>query len=163
MLHGHFVQQTEEVGNEDRWKCLRNGILNHETGSLIFPAQEQAIQTTVIKEKIDKSQEQTIGRMYSRADETLNHIARECSRLAERECKRRNDRIGRCIHLKICRASAILFKSKWYEYQTKVVIVKDCCKILCDFAAQTDYFTTARRPDMIFIDKKLYPMRSYTL
>ena len=109
-LHGHFVQQTEEVGNEDRWQCLRNGILNRETESLIFPAQEQAIRTNVIKEKINKSQEQTICRMYSRADETLNHIVRECSRLAQRECKRRNDRIGRRIHLKICRASVILFK-----------------------------------------------------
>ena len=70
MLHGHFVQQTEEVGNEDRWQCLQNGILNRETESLIFPAQEQAIQTNVMKEKIDKSQKQTICRMHSRADET---------------------------------------------------------------------------------------------
>ena len=69
-LHGHFVQQTEEIGNEDRWQCLRNGILNRETESLIFPAQEQAIQTNVMKEKIDKSQKQTICRMHSRADET---------------------------------------------------------------------------------------------
>ena len=130
---------------------------------MIFPAQEQAIGTNVIKEKIDKSQEQTICRMYSRANDTLNQIVSECSRLAQRECKRRNDRIRRRIHLKICRASVILFKSKLYEHQIKAVIENDCCKILCDFTAQTDYFTTARRLDMIFINKKLYPMTSYTL
>ena len=59
MLHGQFVQQTKEVGNQDRWQWLRNGTLKRETESLIFAAQEQAIRTNVIKGKIDKSQEQT--------------------------------------------------------------------------------------------------------
>ena len=56
MLHGQFVQQTKEVGNQDRWKWLRNGTLKRETESLTFAAQEQAIGTNVIKGKIDKSQ-----------------------------------------------------------------------------------------------------------
>ena len=59
MLHGQFVRQTKEVGNQDRWQWLRNGTLKRETESLIFAAQEQAIRTNVIKGKIDKSQEQT--------------------------------------------------------------------------------------------------------
>ena len=59
MLHGQFVRQTKEVGNQDRWQWLRNGTLKRQTESLIFAAQEQAIRTNVIKGKIDKSQEQT--------------------------------------------------------------------------------------------------------
>ena len=59
MLHGQFVRQTKEVGNQDRWQWLRNGTLKRETKSLIFASQEQAIRTNVIKGKIDKSQEQT--------------------------------------------------------------------------------------------------------
>ena len=54
MLHGQFVRQTKEVGNQDRWQWLRNGTLKRETESLIFAAQEQAIRTNVIKGKIDK-------------------------------------------------------------------------------------------------------------
>ena len=32
-LHGQFIQQTREVGSQDRWKWLRNGILKRETDS----------------------------------------------------------------------------------------------------------------------------------
>ena len=35
-----------------------------------------------------------------------------------------------------------------------MVIENVSCKILWDFTVQTDHFITARRPDMIFIDKK---------
>ena len=31
MLHGQFVRQTKEVGNQDRWQWLRNGTLKRET------------------------------------------------------------------------------------------------------------------------------------
>ena len=85
MLHGQFVQQTKEVGNQDRWQWLRNGTLKRETESLIFAAQEQAIRTNVIKGNIDKSQEQTKCRMCSRADETINQLVSECPKLAQRE------------------------------------------------------------------------------
>ena len=54
-MHGQFMQQTKEVGNQDRWQWLRNATLKRETESLIFAAQEQAIRTNVIKGKIDKS------------------------------------------------------------------------------------------------------------
>ena len=114
MLHGQFVRQTKEVGNQDRWQWLRNGTLKRETESLIFAAQEQAIRTNVIKGKIDKSQEQTKCRMCSRAGETVTHIVSECPKLAQREYKRMHDSVGRRIHLKICRANGIHVKSKWY-------------------------------------------------
>ena len=74
MLHGQFVQQTKEIGNQDSWQRLQNGTLEHETESLIFAAQEQAIPANVIKGKIDKSQEQTECRTCSGADETLTTL-----------------------------------------------------------------------------------------
>ena len=43
-----------------------------------------------------------------------------------------------------------------YEHQPEAVIENDSCKILRDFNVQTNHFITARRPDMIFIDKKHY-------
>ena len=43
MLHGQYVRQTKEVGNQDWWQWLQNGTLKRETESLIFAAQEQSI------------------------------------------------------------------------------------------------------------------------
>ena len=76
MLHDHFVQQTKEEGNQDRWQWLQNGTLSHETERLIFAAQEQCIRTNPINGR--KSQEQAKCRMCSRIDQTINHIVSEC-------------------------------------------------------------------------------------
>ena len=86
MLHAQFVQQTKEVGNQEKWQWLQNGTLKRETENLIFAAQ-----INVMKTKVDKSQEQRKCRMCSRADETINHIVSECPKLAQREYKRRHD------------------------------------------------------------------------
>ena len=131
MLHCQLVRQTKEVGNQDKWQWLRNGTLKRET-----------------------EQEQTKYRICSNADETINHIVNECPKLAQREYKRRHDRIGGLIHWEICGANGIHVKSKWYEHQPQSVIENDSCKILRDFTVQTDHFITARRPDMVFIDKE---------
>ena len=69
---------------------MRNGTLKCEIENLICAAQEQAIQTNIIKGKIDKSQEQTKCRMCSRVDETINHIVSECPKLAQKEYKKRH-------------------------------------------------------------------------
>ena len=88
----------------------QNGTLKRETESLIFAAQEQAIQTDVIQGRINKSQEQTKCRMCSRIDETINYIVRECPKLAQRAYKKRYDWIGSCIHCKIYGANRIHVK-----------------------------------------------------
>ena len=101
---------------------MQNGTLKRDTESLIFAAQEQALRTIVIQGMIDKSQDQTECGICSRADETINHIVSECPKLAQRECKRRHDWIGRRIHWEICRANGIHVKPKWYEHQPEAVI-----------------------------------------
>ena len=91
-------------------------------------------------------------RMCSRADETINHIV-ECPKLAQKEYKRRYDCIERHTHWKIYGANGMHVKPKWYEHQPETVTENDSYKILCDFTVQTDRFITARRFDIIFIDK----------
>ena len=55
ILHSQFVRQTKEVGDQDRWKWLRNGTtLKRETENLICAVQEQSILTNLIKGKIAK-------------------------------------------------------------------------------------------------------------
>ena len=58
------------------------------------------------------------------------------------------------IHWEICGATGIHVKSKWYEHQPEVVIENDSCKFLWNFTVHTDHFITARRTDIIFIDKE---------
>ena len=46
----------------------------------------------------------------------------ECSKLAQKEYKRRHDWFGTKIHWKICRKYGIEVKEKGYEHKPKVVI-----------------------------------------
>ena len=140
---------------------MQNGTLKRETESLIFASQEQAIRTNPIKGKTDKSQEQTKCRMCSGADGKINHIASECPKISQKEYKKRHDWIGKHIHWEICVANGIHVKPKWHEYQPETVIENDSWKILWDFTTQTDHFITARRPDMIFIDKEYNECQIY--
>ena len=61
-------------------------------------AQEQAIRTNNIKAKIDKTQENSKCRMCGKAEESVNHVLSECSKLAQKEYKRRHGCFGMKIH-----------------------------------------------------------------
>ena len=80
--------------------------------------------------KVDKSQEGRKCRVFSRADEKINHVACECPKLAQKEYKRRHDRIGRRIYWEVCGANGIHVKPKRYEHQPGLVIENDSCRIL---------------------------------
>ena len=66
--------------------------LKRTTEGLIMAAQEQAIRTNHTKAKIDKTQENSKCRMCGKAEERVNHVLSECSKLAQRSIK--DDMIG---------------------------------------------------------------------
>ena len=44
--------------------------------------------------------------------------------------------------------------SKWYEQKPEGVLENENCKLLWDFTIQCDRMVEARRPDIVFVDKK---------
>ena len=52
-LNGQFFKLIGEVVGEEKWLWLRDGSIKRETESLIMAAQEHAIRTNAIKERID--------------------------------------------------------------------------------------------------------------
>ena len=87
-LHGQFFIQTTGKASEDWLGWLRKRSLKRTTEALIMAAQEQAIRTNNIKTKIDKTQENGKCRMCGKAEESVNHMLSECSKLARKEYKR---------------------------------------------------------------------------
>ena len=69
----------------------RKGNLKRETESLQITAQNNAIRTNHIKTRIDKMQQNSRCWLGGERDETINHIIRECSKLAKKEYKTRHD------------------------------------------------------------------------
>ena len=103
VLHGQYLRQTKEVRSDQCWGLLQNGDLKRETESLKVAAQNQSIRTNLAKAKIGKSQGGYFCRVCRKVDEIIDHIVRGCSNLAQKECKRRHDDLGKIVHWKLAR------------------------------------------------------------
>ena len=54
----------------------------------------------------------------------------------------------------LCKKVEIECEDKWFSHQPEPVLENDKCKILWDFAIQTDKKIEHRRPDIVVIDKE---------
>ena len=52
-------------------------------------AQNRSIKTNLVKAKIEKSQKDSLCRVCRKVDESIDHIASGCSKLVQKEYKRR--------------------------------------------------------------------------
>ena len=93
-------------------------------------------------------------RLSGDRDETFNHIISECSKLAQKEYKARNDWVGKVVHWEMCRKFQFDHTNKWYMHNPAPVLENDLHKLLLDFNIQTDHLIPARRPDPIIINKR---------
>ena len=69
-----------------------------QTEATIFAAQEQALRTNYVKNRIDGTIDNPLCRMCGEKGETVQHIVCECKKLAQWEYKRRHDNIAKFIH-----------------------------------------------------------------
>ena len=143
VLNGQYLRQTKEVRSDQCWAWLQNGDLKRETERLIVAAQNQSIRTNLVKARIDKSQGDSLCRICRKVDESIDHIASGCSKLAQKEYKRRHDNLGKIVHWKLARKCNFEAGDKWYEHEPESVLENEDYKILCDFSIQTDHVIEA--------------------
>ena len=89
--------------------------MKRETESLIVAAQNQSIRANLVKAKIDKSQGDSLCRVCRKVDESIDHIVSGCSKLVQKEYKRRHDKLGKIVHRKLARKCNFEAGDKWYE------------------------------------------------
>ena len=92
------MRQNKEVRSDQCWAWLQDGDLKRETESLTVAAQNQSIRTNLVKAKIDKSQRDSLCRVCRKVDESVDHIVSDCSKLAQKDYKRRHDNLGKILH-----------------------------------------------------------------
>ena len=107
-----------------------------------------------LQSKIDKMQQNSKCSLCSERDETINHIISECSKLAQKENKTWHDCVGKVIHWKLCKKLKFDHTNDWYMHNSTSLLENDTYKLPWDFDIQKDHLITARRPDLITINKK---------
>ena len=129
VLHGQYLRQTKVLRSDQCWDGLQNGDLKRETESLKVVAEKQSIRANLVKTRIDKSQGDSLRRMCTKVDESIDHIVSGCSKLAQ-EYKRRHDNLGKIVHWKVARKCNFEARDKWYEYEPESIleneIIKSC-------------------------------------
>ena len=63
VIHGQYLRETKEVRSDQCWAWLQNGDLKRETESLIVAALNQSRRTNLVKERIYKSQGDSLYRV----------------------------------------------------------------------------------------------------
>ena len=144
------MKQTIEIRSEKSWVWLQNGDFKRDTESLIVAAQNQSIRTNLVKAKIEKNQKDMLCSLCKTADESIDHVVSGCSKLAQKEYKRRRDNLGKIVHWKLANFEA---GDKWYQHEPESVLENEDYKILRNFRIQTEHVTEARRPDLVVVDK----------
>ena len=97
------MRQTKEVRSDQCWVWLQNGDLKRETESLIVAAENLSIRTNLVKAKFGKRQGDSLNRVCRKVDDSIDHIVSGCSKLAQKEYKRRHDNLGKIVHWKLSR------------------------------------------------------------
>ena len=92
--------------------------------------------------------------MCRKVDETIDHIASGCSKLAQKEYKSRHNNLGKIVHGKLARKCNFEAGDKWYEHEPESVLENEDYKTLWDFSIQTDDVIKARRPDLVTVNKE---------
>ena len=154
VLHRQYLRQTKEVRSDQCWAWLQNGDLKRETESLIVAAQNQSISTNLVKARVDKSQGDLLCRECRKVDQNIDHIVSGCSKIVQKEYKRRLNNLGKIVLWKLARKWNFKVGDKWYEHEPEGVLENEDYKILWEFSSQTDDVIEAQRPDLVLVDKK---------
>ena len=62
--------------------------------------------------------------------------------------------MGKFIHFELCKKLKVDDGNKWYMHNPTSVLENEMHKLLWGFEIQTDHLISARRPDLIIINKK---------
>ena len=131
----------------------RSNNIKTETESLIMAAQEQALNCNSVKKDIYGLKVSDKCRLCGKNVESITHIVSACSMLAQRDYKRRHDKVCLNLHWNLCKKYGINVVDKWYQHKPEAVLENDAVKILWDFSVQTDRVIEHRRPDIVVVDK----------
>ena len=125
--------------------------MKRETESLLSAAQEQALNTNLVR-KIYHKDVSNKCRLCGTHVENVLHIVRGCSMLAQKEYKRRHDKLCFNIHWALCKKYGVKACERWYEHKVESVIEKDIVKILWDVCIQVDRQIEHRRPNIVVME-----------
>ena len=154
-LHGKFVVDVEAVADNRSWQWLRAGYLAKSTEAYLFAAQEQALRTRFFRKTIEGEDCDGECRVCGETVESVGHLASGCSGLAQKEYRRRHDKMGLRVYWELCRKYGLKCAGKWFEEVPDEVRSREDGKveIWWDKSVETTNKLEHNRPDVVVVDR----------
>ena len=154
-LHGKFFEDVKDVADKRSWQWIRSGSVVKSSEGFVFAAQEQALRTRWLRSKIEGEKVDPNCRVCGETVESVGHLASACGKLAQREYKRRHDRMGLRVYWELCRRYGLKCVDKWYEEVPDPIRRSEDgnIEVWWDNAVETTKRMDHNRPDVIIIDK----------
>ena len=129
---------------------MSSGYVDSRTEGFVFASLEQAAQTNWLASKISGVS------VCQKFLETVAHVSSGCTVLAQKEYKKRHDRMGLRVYWDLCRRYGVKHSLRWYEETPEDVCVSSCGKfeIWWDKAVNASKKLDHNRPDIILIDRE---------
>ena len=153
-MYGQFIRDMpEDRDKEKSWLWMRKCDLKIPTEALICFPQEQVIRKNYVKYHINKSVDSLSCRLCGETDETIGHIVSKCSKLAQREYKRRHGNVARMVHWKLYEEFNIETSEKWYLHNPKTATENVNHKLIWDIDILCHNLIVEKKPDIVTVNK----------
>lgn len=156
VLHGRYFRDVKEVSGERSWQWVRAGYMGKNLEGFVFAAQENVLKTRLYRNTILKEEVTGNCRVCGKVGESVGHLVSGCSGLAQREYKRRHDRMGLRVYWEVCRLYGVECGERWYEeVPDEVRRSKDGrYEVWWDKPVATAKRLEHNRPDLVVIDHR---------
>ena len=155
-LHGKFWRDVRDIADKRSWQWMKAGYLGKNLEGFICAAQEQALRTRCLRATIQREDIDLNCRRCGKVAETVQHLASGCSALAQRDYRRRHDRMGLRVYWEVCRKYGIKCSGKWWEEVPEEVRVSRDGKfeVWWDKSVNTAEQLEHNRPDLVIINRE---------
>ena len=155
-MHGKWWEGVKDVADGRSWQWLRGGYLAKSTEAYLFAAQEQALRTRFKRNRIEHEDVDPLCRVCRKQVESVAHLASACGGLAQKEYKRRHDRMGLRVYWELCRRYEVKCAGKWFEEVPEEVRVNEAgdVEIWWDRGIHTTKPMEHNRPDVVVVDRR---------
>ena len=156
-LHEQWPKLMDEL-NADSYCWLHNAYLNPVTESLLIAAQDQELNTNWLNCHIHHTVSSDLCRQCKMYPETIEHTIAGCPTIvilmiAQTIYLDRHNAVTSAIHWCLCGLCGFSCSTQWWQHQPQAASDNDNFKLLYDFNTYTDRRISARRPDIVYMDK----------
>jgi hypothetical protein len=147
-LPHNLYEKLVDIALSHRW--LKSGDITRKREITIVAAQDQAINTNYLKNKIFKEENGSKCRLCKQHEETTDCLTSGCFILVNSEYSMGHNKICVHLHYSICKALGIETTDKWctHTHMPKPVYEEGDVTALCNQAAHKDREFTANRNQM---------------